>query len=295
MRFFRRKQEEVLRPDWAMFFTADWQRYVKLLRSEAKAHRLRLELEEGVLLGSSDHVFGLANLTQHCNQLPPEDWPTEVKVHFQRLGTMRAGIDEPAFEEVRDQIKVRLYPLGINPFEEAMAYAISTGFDTYLAIDSPESVRTTTRGDLDKWGKTPAELYDLGLSNVLHEKLWEFEKYESHGASFFGLNDDSFFAASNLLLLDRHFEPNEYGFVAAVPNRHMLLVHQINGRSLNDALGVLGFLASKGFEDGPGSISASLFWWMPDGIEQLDFGIGQDEQLYFNPSERFQTQVIDRL
>jgi hypothetical protein len=83
------------------------------------------------------------------------------------------------------------------------------------------------------------------------------------GCKIEALMGDSFFTASHALFLEEYLpEPvPELGALVAIPHRHLVIYHPIVDKTALAALQVMLPMAIGIFQEGPGSVSPSVYWW----------------------------------
>ena len=87
---------------------------------------------------------------------------------------------------------------------------------------------------------------------------------------------------------------NNFGVVAAVPNRHTLLWHPIVDPSALRAIDALVVMAANLCAEGPGSISPHLYWWKDGTLATLPTR-ETEEHYEFVPPDDFVDEVLEKL
>jgi len=137
------------------------------------------------------------------------------------------------------------------------------------------------------------ELFALALDRVRLEPGLALERQEvqvndeGETVPIFMLVGDSFFTATHALWADGFDPPpSEHGTLLAVPTRHVVLAHPIRGAEVIGAVNALVALAHQFESEGPGSISANLYW-LRDGELRILRAWADDEGTHFVPSPEF--------
>jgi hypothetical protein len=106
------------------------------------------------------------------------------------------------------------------------------------------------------------------------------------------LHGESFFVASQLLVLERHVHSRaRHGALVAVPTRHLLLLHVIEDARVLMAVNAVIPLAFRYFHEGPGAITPRLYWWRDGEIVHLPTEMAK-EGVTFRPPESFIEEVM---
>ena len=138
------------------------------------------------------------------------------------------------------------------------------------------------------------ELLALALRHAREEEGLALERYELQGAPLYVLTGESFFTATHALWADRFPEqPAALGTLVGVPTRHIVVAHPIRDRSALTVIAQMLQLVARYFNDGPGSLSESLYWLVDGRMERLQTWI--DEQgPHLSPSPQF-ARVLEAL
>jgi hypothetical protein len=254
--------------------------------SEAEAARLRtfvreaftergieVTVEPGRVTTDSGWRFGLSNLAAVCHNdsRGPRCWRRLVDEHVERAVRSVAG---PQALRVlpHERLLAQLYPR-LVPSDPSLLKAFGYGPQSVpgllevLALDLPETVDMLTADSLSDLGEITA-LRDRAFQNL---RTVRAEKHrvvrEKDGSHFDVLVGGSYFIASLALVVDevaRHYAkdaPAPHGILVALPHRHQLAFHVIRDRSAAPSLHTMARFAAVGFEQSPGALSPSVFWW----------------------------------
>lgn len=298
-------------PDWAQFFSGgEFNAFLAALRRELDAMgvQYRLHPDAGVVQAvfpgdPNPHTLGLLNLAQVCRSAPRSGWPELIRKHLGVMastGPRSSAIDNlgESFEAARELLKVRLYPMDFKAevLASMASQRVADDFMAVLVYDFPDSIATVHPNHVEKWRVPMDDLVQTGLRNVwslgrlsperidLGEEVW-IDVYE---------DGDNYFAASHALMLHRYFDPEpELGLLVAVPQRHALVLRPLDGPAAIRSLHAMFYAVPQFYEEGPGSISPSAYWYRSGTFTRLPFERKGDD-VSFYPPEVF-TEVLERL
>ncbi|MGN6523309.1 MAG: hypothetical protein ACTHMZ_08945 [Actinomycetes bacterium] len=265
------------------FLTADDASRLRGLVREAFAEQgLEVTVYDDRVEDSDGRQFGLWNVAAaaHNDDGGPNAWPKVVRQHVRAI---LAGMDgtNPFEELTRESAEERTYAriydrAGLPPDIDRFPHVeFAPGLVTMLALDLPETVAVYRREDAERLGGWQ-RLHDAGLVNLRREEPQEATRVEiNQGGHLWVLAGESVYTASRALLLpelaatlgDERDEGN--GWLLALPNRHQLAWHVINGPSVIAAMQGLVNFAQQGYSDSPGPLSPHLYWWNGTGYDQL--------------------------
>jgi hypothetical protein len=247
---------------------------------ELQQRGLPHELGEGVVRleqGGEWSDFGLSNLAQFCHHVGRASWQPAIASHFESLFTAEqaeAQLAELArdFDGIRSLLKLRLYADadggGIDP-TPPVSWELAPGLTGAFVYDLPTTVRSVGATDMEAWGKSYDQLLAVALENVRADPVESKPIAEGPSAPI-ACFADHFFAASHALLLGERLPSAARGSaVFAVPHRHALLYAPMADMSVVESINRLIPTTAAMFQDGPGSISPSLFWWRDGDVSLL--------------------------
>jgi hypothetical protein len=264
-------------PEWASFFKpGEFAEFCAAVESALKemGRSYEIDASAGVVLAEEPgqeepNRFGLLNLAQMCRQAPRLDWPSIIHRHFGQILRHRAEADdlmkrlESDFEAAWPLLKVRLYPAD-TPLDPSAVQHPAEGLLAALVYDLPETVMSVSKDHIARWGMPADELFKIALENVRNEPGIQDELLEIPGrVSFHILNGSSFFTATQALLLEQWLPKplSELGALVAVPTRNTVIYHSIADETVSAAIHAMVFYANGLFQQGPGSITPTLYWW----------------------------------
>lgn len=296
-------------PDWARFFAPEpYRAFLAAVEDELRRRGIPFELGDGTVQvsppGGETADYGLLNLAQTCHASAPADWPGTIREHFDnafRSARDSQELDEKAatIDAVRPFLKVRLYHTDYlaQMGGTGLVHRVpADGLIETLVYDLPGSVRTVPPEHLQKWGVAQEELFSIGLQNVRAEPPPMMQSFDvGKGAAIQALVGDSFFTASHALFLEEHLErPTEFGAVVAVPHRHAVLFHPIADLRVMEAVNSMIPIAFGMYQEGPGSLSAGLYWWRSGRLSALPTKVTA-QSITFSPSDAFVAEVLNRV
>jgi hypothetical protein len=297
-----------MRPQWARFMNDEqWNTFMVSVEDELRRRNLRYRIEDGFVWapwgGDDDEALSLLNLAQLCHAAGPEHFTRVVKSHFDALiaGRGDRAMDDQLGADLgaaRPHLKLRLYSretFGEQP-EHFVVREIADDLVAVLCFDLPSNVVTVNAESLERWGCTADDVWYQALANLRRTERAPVDDVDVGGAHLKAMTGDSFFVASNLLLLDDFLgdEATPLGTLVAVPNRHTLVWHPIADTTALRAIDAMVVMASGMCAEGPGSISPNLFWWRDGTLKTLPTH-ETDEHYEFVPPDDFVTEVLETL
>lgn len=287
-RFHRR---EPVPPELNFLSEEQWAALAKEVDKVAK--RVGGRREGSVVRFAAGELVNLGNLARISLQLPRKAWVAEIDrflsvfLHdVEPLDVIRA---DPV--AARAQLRVRPYPE--ETFDDAPFGVVSRPLAgellDVLCLDFPDRVAMVNDEMLEALGGSRDELLDVGLANVRAEGPPEFaDRLDADGVGIYLFHGDSFYSATWGRWADVLVPGiGEYGALVAMPYRHEVLVHALqNGKGAAQAPAAMLWLADAGISDGPGPVSAELFWWRDGRLTHLEGGV-DEEGIRFAPSPEY--------
>ena len=289
-------------PGWARFFQpAAFRAFLEALDAELKRRGIAYEMGEGVVrrTGAEPQEYGVVNLAQICNQAPRERWSSLVTEHFDRIERSRSeadGLDALGRDYARAQplLKVRLYPSDFPVPAGSVRRELAPGLNAALVYDLPTAIALVPPDHVQAWGRSPDDLFGVGLDNVRAEGSSTPQATEVGGATVHALLGNSFFVASRALLLEGIVKPTPFGAVVAIPHRHAVLFHAIEDRRAVAAIQAMLPAAFGMFQEGPGSVTSNIYWWRGGVFTHLPARVTA-KTIEFAPPAEFVELVLNRL
>ena len=297
-------REETL-PIWARALGTQGFRTFIALVEEYFARRnisIRLDADEGVLRPTpgvleQSSVFGLQNIAQTCSQADRDRWRDLIESHFDCIfvDAEKPDVDNALtmdvsdFGRMRPFIRSRLYPLDLlNQSVETVHQPGPEGTVEVIVLDLPRSVRTVARSEADAWPATHDELFKIGRDNLRTAGLMKDNAVQVQpGVELHLYAGDSFYSASHALIIDDYLPTDlSLGALVGVPKRDILLTHHIRNIGATEAIGAMLQAIIGMHQDGPGSLSAQLYWHHDGEFITLSYAVRGDT-LDFTPPEAF--------
>lgn len=264
------------------FLSADEGRRVRGLTREAFAERgLEVTVFAEHVADSANRQYNLYNLAASCHndERGRRAWESLIRDHVDKL--VRAMEAPSAVETLpADELWARLYPrltaADNLPNDPAFGYATvpAPGLRQVLALDLPDTVQTLPGDALAQLG----DLAELRLRAMNNLRALPIEDHDivkqGDGAKFRLVTGASFFTSSRVLVLDELAERvgdtiGPYGALVAMPFRHLLAFHPIEGADVLPSLNALATFAAFRYEEAPGPVSPYVYWWRPGRLVQL--------------------------
>jgi hypothetical protein len=265
-------------PGWAPFFSPEeWAVFVATLAGDLSVRGLEhdIDADEGSVRFAVrpgvrvPEVLGLQNIAQVCHSRPRSGWASAIRHHFDVAFDAKDGLTADAlagdWSRARDVVKLRLYEQESVPGVPVVTWPIADGLVAVLSFDLPDTVISVRREDRERWSIDDDALFRTALDNVkrggpLHKGAVDIGK----GTSLWVLEGtNEFFAATHALLLDEYLGdvPAPHGAVVAIPHRHVVVYHPIDDLRVVRAIQQMIASTNRMYAEGPGSISADLYWW----------------------------------
>jgi hypothetical protein len=228
----------------------------------------------GAIRLQNGRSLGLLQLAQHCHLRERNDWRDLIGTHLRTMTAHLNDIVEPF--SVFD-LRVRLIPdapddretlrsLGARPFAE--------GIVQVLAIDIVDAVRCVPAREVTELGWDVDEAWASALSQTeLLEVPDEINTIDIGGVDVIHVFGERPFIASMIRVVDQLIDETAdigpAGAVVSMPLRHSVLVHPVDGREARTAIAGMIPITRQLFKQGPGSVSAHLYWWREGKLQWI--------------------------
>ncbi|WP_433015372.1 hypothetical protein [Kribbella sp. CA-294648] len=206
---------------------------------------------------------GLTNLARVVAGERPDHWPRLASEHFDQLArSLRRGAPPLPADPQRELLQ-RLVPK--EALEPRLTGAAPEFVPGLLSVPSANTDGTITMyfDPMSNLGLTWAEAESHGLRNL--RSMTDSVAYAEYDGTQVALISGSSYAASRALVLDTvlreslHVENPQYGVLAAMPVRHLLLLHVITDLSAIPALGMMLNLTGRSYDTEPGPLSPWIY------------------------------------
>ena len=279
----------------------EWAAFNRSVLREARRLKLPVErLDPGLLVIQGLGERGLLNLAQLCHAAAPTEWTALIERH------LRIVTDPTAFTGFHpDLLRIRLVPDSaapasaepeappspvIHPYAESVVATLTVDLPTTVRIANTEEVTGAGLGIDEAWSRAWAQTRS-------RERPDRNELLGPETAAVHIIEGPSFFTSSLVEFLPDLLPGIDLkGALVSIPRRHTILDHAIHDLSTVEAVQVMLPLTRRIHADGPGSVSAHLYWWRPGSGVGAGPGQGHlawlpsylnDDTLEFHPSPDF--------
>lgn len=299
--FSSNKDDRNLVPSWADFFSAEeYLEFEKALGSYFDSLGKPFKIDDGTvrtnwMAGDGGlQNLGLLNVAQMCKQGKPGDYPGIIRNHFEVMRKSKdfiAGFFDNMndFEFVKPFIGTRLYhkdhvkSIGA---EGVISRPVTEDIIAMLVFDMPQAISSVKPDLAAIWGKTESELLDLGQHNI--RENYDFSATDLEASVQLKAILQNHFFGSNIIL-DLADDPElvgTHGSLVSVPHRHTTIIHPIEDSSVIKAINMMIPMTYGMHHEGPGSISANLYWYRQGKFMKLPYNI-ENQSLNFQPPSDF--------
>lgn len=297
--FFKRKNIDPA-PEWTSFANlSEFEEFTGLVRKYFEKKQLAYTIQDDCVTVEDkswpmSHM-GLANLAQICNQSPRSEWKSIITNHYD--GMIKGKQFESAFHERANDytyaapfLGVRIYPADylshVGP-EATIKTSVADDLIAILVFDFPHGVVNVKPQTTIQWNRTNEQLYETGLANIRHNYKSDLVTEEINGYKIWFLHGDHFFVSNTVLDLHLQSVPiGGNGALVGIPHRHAVLVYPIEDMSVVQVLQSFIFVLQGMYQEGPGSISNSLYWYRDGKLMKLPYEL-RDNELSFTPTDEF--------
>lgn len=293
-------------PEWASFFNEDeYSNFIIAVTQYFSKLGADFEIDGGVLLvNENDFGFGrlgLLNIAQRCKQSESDQYDQIVQDHFESMRRSREFTAEfetyvDDFERAKEYLGVRLYAqeyIAHLGKDKVLGEDYTEGIYAMLVFDLPDTVMNVQPEQLDKWGKSLEEVFEVGLNNIKEKYPFDFRKEDIEGMDVFFSINDHFFSGNILFDLDDYPEAlGEKGALVGFPHRHTVMFKPIDDMEFLQALNFMISATYGMHQEGPGSVSPYLYWYHDGKLTHLPYEI-EDNSLKFIPPQEFNDMLED--
>lgn len=275
--FFKKNKskEQVNVPDWASFFTSEeYKAFNKAIEAYFDKLNIPYKIEDGVVyVGENDYGFsrlGLQNLSQMCKQNENMSIDEVVIDHFDtmiRINEFNTEFETIVtdFEKVEQYIGVRLYDTEYASYlekENVLLKDFAEDMVAMLIFDLPESVMNIKPNQIEPWGKSVDELFEIGKKNIKDRYPIELTDAKVEENIIWFAEAPHFFAGNFAFYLEDYPQLiGRKGALVSFPNRHTVIIYPIQNLEVIGVLHNMLYLTKRMYEDGPGSITDKLYWY----------------------------------
>lgn len=266
-------------PPWADFMSgATYSKFGTDLKAELDRRNRPyiMDLQEGFWKYTDDGLdctYGVMNLAQVYNAEPESSREAAISEHLDKVALIEStmGEERANWEEAQQELRVRIVPddLAVDT-STFIQKPVTPSFLCLLALDKPDAIQFVVTSDVERWEQPVEELFEVALQNVHRFEQVEISRRAFGDITLTRAVADNFYAASHLLLLDRYITGEApRGVLAAVPNRHMLIFSELLAEP-SAIINALLPLVIECYEEGPGSISPDILWWLDGEFSRFE-------------------------
>jgi hypothetical protein len=220
-------------------------------------------------LHSGGSIWGFANVMVRLLPEPERTWRKAIAAHVTEL--LAPAVEHDLTTPTgRTMLRARILPASVGT-TLAMDYAVpfAPGLVEAMCVDLPTTVKTV--GDEMLAGSDVAELRMIARRNLQAEAIDSIEEVK---AGIVLAEGQSLFVASQLLnpeFVSERIGPAPLGFVAAIPDRHILFHHVVTGAASVPAITELSGIVSRIDRDHrPGGLlSPHTYFISSAGVQQI--------------------------
>jgi hypothetical protein len=237
--------------------------------------------------------LGLQNLSQLCAQIDEKEWPEVIAKHFDAFAASEqdekrilAHIED--YEQIKQRLAVRIMPRYDQvPPETLVCREDLEGTFSTLVFDLPTTIRSVHADEEKRWPVGLSAVWATALENTKALTKPEIEEMDFGGVTVKAVTSEDSYVTTHALWL--HEQPDwlgPRGALVAIPHRHALLVYPIRDMGVVMAIEKLAVVATGMEQEGPGSITANLYWFCDGKFVNLPYEL-KGRSLNFHPPNEF--------
>lgn len=298
--FFKKKNTITEIPNWASFFEdSEYSTFIYEIENYFKKLNIEIEIFDGIIVVTENELglsnLGLSNVAQNCKQDKPKKYKDIIKNHFDSL--IEANKFEIEFEKIADNFeKVKKY-IGVRLYNKeyidyvGKEFAIGKEFEgdiySMIVFDFPHSIANIKPEQINKWGKSIDELFEIGLQNIKDKYPLQITKERFNIFDIWFANSDHFFTPNIVYDLENRKElTGSKGLLIGIPHRHSAIIYPIENLEVVKAInGIFPAIYNMNIE-GPGSLSNKVFWYIEGTFIEIPYNM-EDGKLQLFPPDNF--------
>lgn len=225
--------------------------------------------------GGEEMKYGLDNIVRMLSPEPQENWESIIYTHFNKVNSSDSHLVyyRKDYEAAKPFLKVLIKDEAIleHEFAADIIYRIDfPGTCTILVMDYDNQFRYLRKEDIAEWEAGTDEIFLAALDNIAEEEI-TVNKVEHEGDIEMFLFFSGDFSAAKMLQFERNadFALGEYGSVIAMPTKGTAFTSPINQNNVIGILEVLTEPVSKFFNEDPGNITTSIYWYYQGVFRQF--------------------------
>jgi hypothetical protein len=284
-RFFKRRRDDEFPDQYHGLITPEDYQFVlgivKKYHAEKGLNILSIGKGEIVVEVSGEQQYRyLDNLIRMLPAARKGEWTQTIYEHFDKFKDHRSAYRylykdfEYAAQFLRVLIKGEdLYK---DELDQLVARSDFPGTNTFLVIEFQELFTYVRRKDIDEWGKSTEELFEIAIGNTPGEEIKAKKALYCDKFTVFVFFSGDFSSALMLDLAARaEFCIGTYGSLIAIPTKGTSFVHPIETPDIMELVEFLAPTINKFYNEDPGNITTNFYWRYGDRIEK--FPVGQDD------------------
>ena len=229
--------------------------------------------------------FGLENLARKCSEKNPKDYITVMVNHFgplldgaTRMAQMQEDMDD--FEKAKQYLCVRLYSRSYVKDEGLVCRKFAGELYETLVFDFPAVAQPILKQDAEKWNKSLAELFKIGLKNTHHKYSPIIKDIPVVDDFFYAVTVKRNLSAPNILL-----ELKEYpeligtsGSIIAAPTKNLLMIYPVvDGKKTVDMTYAFVESLTTLYGDGQDALTKELYWYYDGRFEVIKYRLTEKD------------------
>jgi len=300
--FFKKNNSLTERPAWASFFTdKEYKTFIDGLDVYFMKMNMAYEYDiaEGILRVEQQKFgmgqLGLLNIAQLCKQSVMPEYKKLIADHFEaliRTNQFQQEFDKTIedFDKVKAYLGTRLYPNDFSAAigkEHVIAETFAGDICKMLVFDLPDSVTTIKPDKAKKWGKSVAELFDVGIKNIKEKYPVNISQEQLGEITIWFVQGDHFFTPNIVFDLVNHPEMvGSKGSLIGIPHRHVTLIYPIEDLEVVNIITQLIPVIYGMNQEGPGSLSNNLFWYNGTELTNVPYKL-TEKNIEISPPANF--------
>ena len=263
---------------------------------------VRVTVHDDHVQGENGMRYGLWNVAATCHESGHRrGWPAVVDRHVATLLHPPPSPADLTDEQLLASVVLRVMAADQVPdeFRTNLTYAtdVAPGLLQLFVADFPHSVATLGDEEVRRVGYD--RMLAAGRTRLLAEPVEHEQVVLDGGARLDVFSGDSVFVASKVLVLDDVLRgvhgDRAYpdGVLVAVPERHDLVCHVVDGPHVVAALQTLAGSTARTWAQAPASVSPSVYWWRDGALTRIS-RVGDDGRLAVEVHEEL-GEVLKRL
>lgn len=293
---FSQETDRTLPADFTSYITQkDYQQLLDFTLQQLEGFEV-LEVKEGTIriqFGEQSHAFSMLPLIQQSAAL--DDEQQQAFVH-EYISTLINAYDDQStlasadFSTVKKYLTLRLYPEGVFQEAERERWVVRSDLEgtvTCVMLNLPTAFATVERAQLDQWGVSETEVFELAQENSGKRPYEVHRKMLGETTELLVLAGGSSAATAALALEAAMPEPiGRYGAIVAVPHQEMVLVHNMQEEGPVNYQTFIEYLYEfvlEQYTQHTAPVSPDFYWYYEGKFTRILLGQNQAGQLQIVP------------